>query len=141
MPRKQNAKVLARMDCPSPDCGQRVAVLQNVNGYLYTRCPVCLADQRRGPGVQAHIWRHMEPVEGSEIVRPPNLPDYCGDVGQPWKDRAEPIGTTAEAVPKVQDETSEEQAPETVPTGTGGGLWVLVGLVGLGVAAVAGAAR
>jgi len=155
MPRKTDAKVLARMACPSPGCDETVAVLQTTNGYLYTRCPVCLADQRRGPGVQAHTWLNMEPLPGAEIVRPPNLPDYCGDIGQ-RKDRAEPIGEqetvetvgTEEPAPKAPEpaETLGTDGTETVGTdnkkaapASGGGLWILAGIIGATVAAVASA--
>lgn len=155
MPRKPNAKVLARMDCPSPGCEETVAVLQTTTGYLYTRCPVCLADQRRGPGVQAHTWLHMEPLPGAEIVRPPNLPDYCGDIGE-RKDRAEPIGKpetletlgTEGLAPKAPEpaETLGAQGTDTLGTDSkktapagGGGLWILAGIVGATIAAVASA--
>ncbi|AJD48270.1 hypothetical protein S7S_09290 [Isoalcanivorax pacificus W11-5] len=129
MARKNGAVTVARMDCMSPDCGERVAVFQNALGYLYTRCPECACDQRKGAGHQAYIWRHMEPVAGVEIVRPPNLPDGYGEPGQPPQSAppvpAEPIGT----VPTVQSEKR------------GGGLvWLALGLLGVGVATVASAA-
>lgn len=148
MPRKTNAKVLARMDCPSPGCGERVAVMQASNGYLYTRCPECLADQRRGAGVQAHIWQHMEPVEGATIIRPPNLPAECGEIGQPMAARTVPEEQEKTVVPEVQENASEKPGPgqnqgsvgtEPEVQGTGG-LWALVAFVGIGVAAIAATA-
>lgn len=73
MPRKADAQVLGRCDCP--ECGDRMAVLQNAKNYLYSRCPKCGCDQRNGKPVQTYLWYKTAWIDGEPDVKPRNVPD------------------------------------------------------------------
>lgn len=143
---KPDAKVIARRDC---ECGERAAVFQAVNGYLYTRCDGCGCNQKRSTARQVEVWRNMEPVEGAQIVRPSNLPDYCAGPGQPFHPADKPAPKAA-AQPDLKGQETEkptEKPPQEPPAnpdsgkGSGGLVWAVVGLLGIGIAGVAAAAN
>ena len=71
MARKKDAEVLGRCDCGT--CGERMAVLQNVRGALYTVCPECKCDQRNGAKHQTNIWFGTEWINGEPEKKPYNL--------------------------------------------------------------------
>lgn len=159
MPRKNGATAVARMECLTPGCGRRVAVFQNVRGYLYTRCDSCGADQRNGPAHQVRVWQHAEPIEGAEIRRPPNVEESAGPIGAaltgavpapvpvgvvPEKPVREPVQEPVqEPVPRqVQEPEKPAEKPAQKPIGEpakkgGGGLAAaLLLLLGTGIVMV-----
>lgn len=155
MPRKKDAKVIARMACPTPECNHTVAVFQNRRGYLYTRCPACGADQRNGPDAQRYFWAHATPVPGvdpADIERPRNVPEWSGPIGsgpvqepgvKPEQVPAKPEPARVPAVP--EDPQASPAAPAKPATAepmaskpARGGLALLfLALVGLTTAVMA----
>ena len=90
MPRKKDAVVLGR--CPCETCGASMAILQNVRGNLYSRCPNCKTDQRTGPEVQAYKWHNTVWLNGEPEQRPRNVPEKQG--GDSVHEPDEPEKTT-----------------------------------------------
>jgi hypothetical protein len=147
MPAKKDAVELGRMKCYRPECDQTVSVYQNTADYLYTRCPECKADQRRGVKAQVYFWQHMEPLPGAVIVRPPNVPESAGDIGCALRgdppaaivERKKPDSSQGAepevAVPEVTQPDQKSEKPKR------GGLWALALIIGLGTAGAAAALR
>lgn len=115
MPRKKDAKVLGRCECPA--CGGTMAVLQNARQYLYTQCDKCGCDQRNGAEHQTWVWTNTRWLDGMKPDKPPrNLIKEPEKVPEPQP----------EAEPVPEPEEPEKEQPKQ-PEGTGGGWgWLLV---------------
>lgn len=155
MPRKPDAEAIARMTCPTPDCGQTVAVYQNRRGYLYTRCGKCGADQRNGAEAQRYFWTHATPVPGvdpASIKQPRNVPASFGPIGSKPVQESVPEPEQVPAKPEparvaVDDrdpapEPVREPAPEPIgetsnKTRKGGMVVLVLSFLGILVAAAA----
>lgn len=151
MPVKKDAQVIGRMDCYRDGCSERVAVYQAKNGYLYTRCPHCKADQRRSTEAQLLMWRYMEPLPGAVINRPRNVPETAGDIGCGLTGEPLPVAVVEKAKPETvaPAAASDDHEPQPQPTpapapetnNKSGSVWILAGLFGLTAAGFAALVR
>lgn len=149
MPRL-NEKDRKQVGTMSDGCGAVVMVYLSRNGYLYTVCPNCGADQRNGARVQNHIFHNMTRLEGVTFKPPKGVSEQAetpaaAPAPHPEPEPAEPVGAQGleqETVPAAATPAPHpEQHPEPAPADTlkgeksGGGLLAaaVIGLaVGLG---------
>lgn len=117
MPAKTEATPFARVVCRK--CRTETAALfANKRDYLYARCPKCFADQANGAAAQEYFWTHARLLPGidpGDVRRPPNLPEYLGDIGQPAPEPPEPAPLPVVPVPEPSHQVKAQASPAPVP--------------------------